>query len=490
MKWKKWIALGLCTVTALSSTLTMAETADVTVPEKISAEISSSEVNETVISEAEETAESDETAAPESAVDEWLEDKAVPVDANDLAGFVERLYDKCLGRKADAAGRQAWVDVLKSHRDSGAGVAFGFVFSPEYVNRNTSDDQYVSMLYEVMLGRRADAAGKESWIKLLREGLTRKYVFSGFIGSDEFTGICRRYGVERGNYQSDDIRDRQPGVTAFVVRLYQEALGRGFDPTGLTNWVNDLLTGRIKGSECAWGFLGSSEFVNKDLDDDTFIDTLYHVLFNRSSDSTGKEYWSRILLKGYSRQYVVRGFVGSQEFINLCSMYGIEAAPDAISTGEENMPYVKYPQGHYLVGTDIPAGEYVLFMDSSAAWAYYSVSEDSNENYIITNDIFFSNRIITVDNNQYFLLRGCHAVPLQLVDELNTSTEGVFKVGVHLPAGRYRVAPTNNDNIGTYRIYSDSHCKNVDSIEFFETEVYVTVQKGQYLYLENAHIVQ
>lgn len=489
MKWKKWVALGLCTVTALSSTLTMAETADVTVPEEISAEVSSPEFDETVISEAEEASESNETAAPESTVDEWLEDEAVSVDANDLAGFVDRLYDKCLGRKADAAGRQAWVDVLKSHRDSGAGVAFGFVFSPEYVNRNTSDDQYVSMLYEVMLGRKADAAGKEAWIKLLREGLTRKYVFSGFIGSDEFTGICRRYGVERGNYQSDDIRDRQPGVTAFVVRLYQEALGRGYDPTGLTNWVNDLLTGRIKGSECAWGFLNSQEFIGKNLDNSQFVETLYRVFFNRSSDPTGKSHWMLLLESGFSRQYVVSGFAGSQEFLNLCASYGIEAAPEAIATGEDQKTET-YNAGHYLVGANMPAGEYVLFPVDSSRMAYYSVSNDSNENDIVFNEIFHTNSIATVRNGEYFLLKNCYAVPFRQALSVDTSSQGMFKIGIHLPAGTYTVAPISSSRRGYYCIYPDSRHKDISANALFTEPTYVTVKDGEYLVLSNAYIVR
>ena len=32
----------------------------------------------------------------------------------------------------------------------------------------------------------------------LNDGLSRKEVFDGFVGSDEFTAICESYGITRG----------------------------------------------------------------------------------------------------------------------------------------------------------------------------------------------------------------------------------------------------------------------------------------------------
>lgn len=185
---------------------------------------------------------------------------------------------------------------MQNHRDSGAGVAFGFVFSPEYQKKNTSNDEYVTMLYRVMLGREPDASGKASWVKTDTGRRNQKVHICRFIGSAEFTNICNSYGVDRGDYQSDDVRDRQPAVTSFVVRLYREVLGRSYDPNGLTNWVTGLLNKTIKGSECAWGFLNSDEFIKKN------VATVSSWIFSTMSSSTavripaesrhGRRFWT------------------------------------------------------------------------------------------------------------------------------------------------------------------------------------------------------
>lgn len=315
--------------TALDETESQASESEST--EAVPAEVAETEVAETEAA-AESTAES--TSIPETSASETIEAEAASTEANDLAGFVTRLYQICLDRTPDANGLQSWVDVLQNHRDSGAGVAFGFVFSPEYQKKNTSNDEYVTMLYRVMLGREPDASGKASWVKLIQEGVTRKYIFAGFIGSAEFTNICNSYGVDRGDYQSDDVRDRQPAVTSFVVRLYREVLGRSYDPNGLTDWVTGLLNKTIKGSECAWGFLNSREFLDKNVSDSEFLDILYSVFFDRGADASGKQAWQKVLDSGLSRQHVVSGFAGSQEYLKLCASYGIEAAPEAIQSTE------------------------------------------------------------------------------------------------------------------------------------------------------------
>ncbi|MEI3238988.1 MAG: DUF4214 domain-containing protein [Lachnospiraceae bacterium] len=397
MKLKRVIALGLCVSTVLASTFVSATptetsslaSAQVTVVEESSdslpeaftetaldetesqasesesTEAVPAEVAETEVAETEAAAEStaESTSIPETSASETIEAEAASTEANDLAGFVTRLYQICLDRTPDANGLQSWIDVLQNHRDSGAGVAFGFVFSPEYQKKNTSNDEYVTMLYRVMLGREPDASGKASWIKLMQDGVTRKYIFAGFIGSKEFTGICNSYGVDRGDYQSDDVRDRQPAVTSFVVRLYREVLGRSYDPNGLTNWVTGLLNKTIKGSECAWGFLNSDEFIKKNVSDSEFLDILYNVFFDRGADTSGKQAWQKVLDSGLSRQHVVSGFAGSQEYLKLCASYGIEAAPEVIRSTENRdqnqdltalvMRYYTYALGRKPLARDL-----------------------------------------------------------------------------------------------------------------------------------------
>jgi len=48
------------------------------------------------------------------------------------------------------------------------------------------------------------------------------------------------------------------------------------------------------------------------------------MLQNRDPDQGGWDVWISELNCGKDRGYVLNGFLGSQEFINLCEDYGIE----------------------------------------------------------------------------------------------------------------------------------------------------------------------
>lgn len=113
--------------------------------------------------------------------------------------FVERLYTVILGRSSDPAGLKGWTEALLSHQNTGIEAAAGFVFSREYLNMNKTDSEYIDDLYMAFMGRAADPAGKQAWLSRLAAGDSRRMVFNGFAGSDEFTAICESYGILRGS---------------------------------------------------------------------------------------------------------------------------------------------------------------------------------------------------------------------------------------------------------------------------------------------------
>jgi len=121
--------------------------------------------------------------------------------------FVERLYNEILERDSDLSGFVDWSRKLVTHESTGAEVAYGFVFSQEVSNKKLSNEEFVIMLYASFLGRTPDEAGKWSWIDKLDFETTdnynapyyaRKDAFAGFVGSQEFAGICKAYGIETG----------------------------------------------------------------------------------------------------------------------------------------------------------------------------------------------------------------------------------------------------------------------------------------------------
>ena len=112
-------------------------------------------------------------------------------------------------------------------------------------------------------------------------------------------------------------------VKAFVQRLYAKCFSRAADTGGLNNWVNKLLNETSTGAAVVSGFFNSREMQNLNLSDEDYVETCYQVMMNRASDEGGKNGWVEKLRIGMSYNYVLRGFVGSKEFTNICSGYGI-----------------------------------------------------------------------------------------------------------------------------------------------------------------------
>lgn len=116
----------------------------------------------------------------------------------------------------------------------------------------------------------------------------------------------------------------ESGVTGFVSRMYTVVLDRQAEKAGLDDWVNRLQTGSADGSAVAQGFITSEEFANRNLSDSDYVDILYHTFFDRDADAEGRKTWMDKLEGGMSWEYVLQGFVNSQEFQELCDSYGIK----------------------------------------------------------------------------------------------------------------------------------------------------------------------
>lgn len=172
-------------------------------------------------------------------------------------------------------------------------------------------------------------------------------------------------------------------------------------------------------------------------------------------------------------------------------------APTAVPTEAPTVaptqaPVSTYKSGMYKVGTDIPAGEYIVFSDNIIS-GYVEISSSSSGKFedIIANENINYNTIITIKDGNYLTLSGAYAVPFDEVTELDTSGEGMFKVGTHIKAGEYKLECTNG--ISAYYEVSSNSSHNINSIianDNFENNAYITVRDGQYLTISGGKIVK
>ncbi|RJQ53470.1 MAG: DUF4214 domain-containing protein [Desulfobacteraceae bacterium] len=112
-----------------------------------------------------------------------------------VEAFVTRFYQQCLSRNPDPGGLAGWVNALLAGTLSGADVANGFIFSPEFIARNTTNEEFVAILYRAFFAREPDAGGYNGWVNSLNSGASRQAVLDGFTHSLEFENLCAIYGI-------------------------------------------------------------------------------------------------------------------------------------------------------------------------------------------------------------------------------------------------------------------------------------------------------
>lgn len=247
-----------------------------------------------------------------------------PADETDpkaqIREFVDRIYKFVLGREPEEEGAKFWADELGNFNRSGAEVAQGFIFSEEFINRKTTDNEFVEILYNTFFGREADEDGLKYWLEQLSSGaMDRVTVANGFIFSQEWANTCATYGIRSGGDLKADIKIEPTELTyAFVERMYTTALGRESDEEGKAYWAEQLSNFAITGEQVGAFFFLSEEMESFKLDDKAYLDRLYKTFMDRDADPDGATYWLGVMASGTPRADVVLGFTRSPEFTAKC----------------------------------------------------------------------------------------------------------------------------------------------------------------------------
>lgn len=201
-------------------------------------------------------------------------------------------------------------------------------------------------------------------------------------------------------------------------------------------------------------------------------------------------YAYNIVLLCNSDSQVVSGYLEKfQSFLDALEYCGqanseIEGATYGADEGNKTELGTKpYPAGAYKVGTDIPADEY-LFVCTGSSIAYFCVSSDSNQDDIIENENFANCFFATLEDGQYLVAKRCsfvNADSYSLSVDASYFEEGVYRVGIDIPSGEYKLSATEG-SYGYYCVYENSTVPfDIVTNDNFESSAYVTVAAGQYL---------
>ena len=124
----------------------------------------------------------------------------IPNNSVEVRAFVTRFYEQSLSREPDTTGLNDWTDSLLKGSNTGTDVAYGFIFSNEFLTKNAMDEEFLEVLYQAFFDRLPDHGGWKNWLALLNgspdlDRGTREYVLDGFLYSQEFSELCDRFGI-------------------------------------------------------------------------------------------------------------------------------------------------------------------------------------------------------------------------------------------------------------------------------------------------------
>lgn len=158
--------------------------------------------------------------------------------SNEYIGvLIDRYYQVALGRPADSGGKAYWADIIRRKVLTPAQVAAHFYASDEYFKRSGSSlHNWVSDLYVQLLGRQADAAGRNHWVSVA-QSQGRQVVARAFYDSRE----------------SLNVR---------VDTVYRALLNRASDPGGRTYW-GDIIARSGNDVDLGVFLAASSEYLTR-----------------------------------------------------------------------------------------------------------------------------------------------------------------------------------------------------------------------------------
>ncbi|MEO0862496.1 MAG: DUF4214 domain-containing protein [Pseudomonadota bacterium] len=244
--------------------------------------------------------------------DDVLVGDGIDLGMTDVSAQVYRLYEGLLQRTPDTVGLTGWVTRIVKGEVTLEDVANGFIASLEFQNLygNATDEEYVTLLFNNILGREPAQAGLDIWVNALGAGRTRAEIALQFADGPEFqqqTAIASRQWIEARSevVWADDI-----------FRLFNATLGRDPNEAGFESWSAAFGTGRSF-EEAVTGFVNSTEFQNTYgvTTDAQFVDLLYQNVLGRLPSAAERAVWTDRMDDGLSREKVVVGFAQSPEFI-------------------------------------------------------------------------------------------------------------------------------------------------------------------------------
>lgn len=181
---------------------------------------------------------------------------------------VHSAYQRYLGRSADPVGLNYWTESLRMGLPDEV-LEAALIASPEYIQRSGGGESWVRKLYEDLLGRPSDSAGRDFWTARLADG------FQAFDIALTFA-FTLEHQVNR------------------VTAVYNTFLGRAANQEEVSYWATQLVSG-VSDMDMLAAFVSSPEYYNNGQhgkgDPGEWIRSMHRDLFRREATDAEVSWW-------------------------------------------------------------------------------------------------------------------------------------------------------------------------------------------------------
>ena len=185
--------------------------------------------------------------------------------------------------------------------------------------------------------------------------------------------------------------------------------------------------------------------------------------------------------------------------LSISELYDVRAQLDEVieaREAEENVGF--YEDGTYLVGSDLPVGDYAVQERENAMFASVIVrAGKGDEDPLILHKLISGQADVHLVRNTWVTFSEVRAWPLgaepSLMDENGVVREGAYLVGKQLPQGDYLVSVADRAPLSSYSVYSGivgSGKEELIKFEVLHAETVLTLETGNYIELSGATMTQ
>lgn len=236
--------------------------------------------------------------------------------------FAALMFESILGRTIDAQSADTWGNLVAN--GTTASDMIGVLYScDEFINKNYSDEDYITNVYNSILGRNPSSTDFQNWYTLFEESnVSRYYVIKALVNSAEFATRCENFGIAVGSFAVVEGRDYNPEINDFVINAYESMLGVSPTTEELNHWSESLATLSNTGESFIYSLATDGRFLSKSTQDQ--VTALYKACMGRIPSQS--ELNSMVAMAQSSGiNSVIATLTGSTEFNSVCDAHGVSA---------------------------------------------------------------------------------------------------------------------------------------------------------------------